>query len=116
MTLPGLFLFRARRFGGLDRGWRDEQDLGQLLGRRVDHLAVERCGALDLSISFLQGNEDALGTLDFLRCRRIDFVGELDLRGMNSPLSFHAQRRTATRRGLVAFRIVDAAERPVNWS
>ena len=44
----------------------------------------------------------------------IDLVGELDLRGMDRPLALDAERGAAACGGLVAFGIVDVAERAVD--
>ncbi len=109
-----LSYFARAASAALDRGCRGEQVVRHLLGCRVDHLAVERGSALALSFGFLEGDEDALGALHFLRGRRVDLVGELDLRRMDRPLAFHAESGAAASSGLVAFRIVDAAERAVD--
>src|SRR6185437_11614944 len=97
-TFPAcLFACGAGRFACLDGGRRGEEVFRHFLRRSIDHLAVERSSAFALSFGFLESNENALGALDFLRRRRIDLVGKIDLRRMDRPLAFHAESSTAAR-------------------
>src|SRR5215469_524804 len=52
--------------------------------------------------------------LDFVRCRREDIVGEVDLTRMDGPLPDRAERRGPSGLAPIAIRVSEIAERPID--
>src|SRR5690606_24243842 len=100
--------------GCLDRIAGHENVLRHALGSRIDHLAIQRCCTLALLLGLTKGNDGALRLVHFSRSWREYFVGHGDLRRMDRPFAFETKSGNTACRGLVAFRIVNAAKRTVD--